>query len=333
MRAWRVADAPIIEAAISELLHKERAIAPNRLGIAHAVRYTSNVAGSSFPQGILGDMTDPGDESMPRFRYCLNGSTIRTTPILQQIEAAGRAGYEAIELWHDKIDEHLAAGGSLAEIRAALSEWMLSVPTTIYLARWFETTGAEHTAVLGECLKKLNQAAAVGAIHVIACPPMGKADLELGGVHYRELLELGLTLGVRPAMEFLGFVEELNTIDLALDVVNRAGHPAGTVVLDPFHVSRGGGPMDSILKLRPDQIAVCHFNDIPANPPPSTQSDEDRVLPGEGISDLRRFVSLLTQIGYSGWLSLELFRQDLWDRDPLEVAQIGLDAMKRIAES
>lgn len=74
---------------------------------------------------------------MPRFRYCLNGSTIRTTPILGQIEAAGRAGFAAIELWHDKIDEHLASGGSLAEIRDALRQWNLAVPTTIYLARWF----------------------------------------------------------------------------------------------------------------------------------------------------------------------------------------------------
>jgi len=270
---------------------------------------------------------------MPRFRYCLNGSTIRTTPILNQIEAAGRAGYEAIELWHDKIDEHLAAGGSLSQIREALQKWNLAVPTTIYLARWFETTGAEHTAVLGECLKKLNQAAAIGAVHVIACPPMGHADMDLGVTHYKELLELGLTLGVKPAMEFLGFVEELKTIDLALDIVNRAGHPAGTVVLDPFHVSRGGGPMDSILLLRPEQIAVCHFNDIPADPPALTQRDEDRVLPGRGIYDLRKFLGLLTRIGYSGWLSLELFREDLWGRDPFEVASLGLECMKQVAES
>jgi 2-keto-myo-inositol isomerase len=268
-----------------------------------------------------------------QFRYCLNGSTLRTTPVLGQIEAAGRAGYEAIELWHDKLDEHLAAGGTLAEVRAALAHWKLAVPTTIYLARWFETIGDEHLAVMGDCLRKLNQAAAIGAGHVIACPPMGAADYETGSRHYRELLELGLTLGVKPAMEFLGFVQELNTLDLALDVVHRAGHPAGTIVLDPFHVSRGGGSMESIRKLRPEQIAICHFNDIPAQPPANVQRDEDRVLPGAGVYDLKRFVRLLSEIGYSGWLSLELFRQDLWDRDPQEVARLGLQAMRHVVEN
>jgi lipopolysaccharide/colanic/teichoic acid biosynthesis glycosyltransferase len=72
------------------------------------------------------------------------------------------------------------------------------------------------------------------------------ADHGLGARNYRELLEIGLAMGVKPAMEFLGFVDDINTIEDALEVVTKAAHPAGTVVLDPFHIFRGGGSLESI---------------------------------------------------------------------------------------
>ncbi len=269
---------------------------------------------------------------MPRFRYCLNASTIATTPILKQIEVAAAAGYEAIELWHDHIDTHLATGGTLAEIRRAIDDSGLKIPTTIYLAGWFQPAGVEHEVAITEVRRRLEQAAAVGAEFPIAGPPPGIADRELGARHYAELLELGKSYGVKPAFEYLGFVDDINTIDDAIDIIQRSGHPDATIVIDPFHCWRGGGPVASISKLRADQIAISHFNDAPAVPPAHTQHDSDRVLPGDGAIDLRFYCDQLTAIGYDGYLSLELFRQDLWDRNPLEVATLGLQKMKDVAE-
>jgi sugar phosphate isomerase/epimerase len=57
------------------------------------------------------------------------------------------------------------------------------------------------------------------------------------------------------------------------------------------------------------------------------------VWPGEGHLDLRRYLTLLREIGYDGWISLELFRKDLWSRDPLEVARIGLEKMQAVVEA
>ncbi len=270
---------------------------------------------------------------MSDFLYCLNSSTIRPAPILQKIEIAARAGYSAIELWHDDIDLHLRNGGTLAEIRHALEDRRLVVPTTIYLKGWFETTGPARAAEMAECRRRIDQAVEVGAIHIIAGPPAGYSDHDQGARHYRELLELGLSLGVKPAMEFLGFVEDINTIESALEIVNKAGHPAGTIVLDPFHIYRGGGSPESIALLKPAQIAIFHFNDAPAYPPRVQQHDHDRVYPGDGILDLKRQLQLLRQIGYNRWLSLELFREDLWAQDPFEVARIGLQKTRAVAES
>ncbi|MEZ6063365.1 MAG: sugar phosphate isomerase/epimerase family protein [Planctomycetaceae bacterium] len=270
---------------------------------------------------------------MSGFRYSLNASTIKTTPILKQIAVAAEAGYEAIELWHDDIDAHLQAGGSLAEIRQCLDDHGLQVPTTIYLKGWFQPEGPEHTAAMDEAKRRLEQTAAVGAPHAVAGPPAGQADRELGKRHYHELLELGRQFGVRPAFEYLGFVDDIKTIDDAIEILEGSGHPDACLVLDPFHCFVGEGGPESIGRLKPDQIAVSHFNDAPAAKPAHLQRDPDRVFPGDGSIDLKRYCDLLREIGYAGFLSLELFRDDLWQLDPSFVARIGLSKMKEAAEA
>ena len=269
---------------------------------------------------------------MADFQYCLNASTIKTTPILEKIAVAGEAGYQAIELWHDDIDSFLGKGGRLRDLRKALDDHNLAVPTTIYLAGWFDTTGREHDRALAECKRRLDQAAELRAPHAIAAPPAGRADYDVGARHYRELLEIGLEKGVKPSMEFLGFVKQLNTIEDALEIVTRSGHPQATIILDPFHIFRGGGSVESIALLQEGQIAISHFNDAPASPPRRQQHDPDRVMPGDGHLDLKRYLQLLRDTGYRRYLSLELFREDLWARDPLEVARIGLDRMRSVVE-
>ena len=270
---------------------------------------------------------------MTGFLFSLNSSTIKPTPILRKIAIAGEAGYSAIELWHDDIDAFLSAGGEMDEIRNAVEDAGLVVPTTIFLKGWWDKTGAEDVAAMDEIKRRLEQAAAVGAKHSIAGPPLGPVDFVLGAERYARLLDVGREFGVRPVMEYLGFSEQMNTIEAALRVIEGSGHPDATIVHDPFHVFRGGGSFESILKTPAERIAICHFNDAPATPPRTEQHDPDRVMPGDGCVDLNAMLSRLRQVGYDRWLSLELFRRDLWEQDPLHVARTGLEKMRAVVSS
>lgn len=267
---------------------------------------------------------------MSAFGYSLNASTIRGTPVLRQIEVAAAAGFGAIELWFADTDAHLAAGGSLAEIRAALEDANLVVPTMIYFAGWFDCVAAEWPRVKDECARRMEQAAQLRTKHLICSPPEGNADVVTGAMRYRELLALGESIGVAPAFEFLGFVQQFCTIESALEVLTLAG--GGATVLDPFHIFRGAGSIEAVATLRCDQIAISHFNDTVLHPPRGQQHDADRVMPGDGCFDLPRYCELLRATGYSGWLSLELFREDLWARDPLDVARKGIRKMRQFVE-
>ena len=270
---------------------------------------------------------------MTSLNYCLNSSTIKPTPILDKIKIAAQTGYSAIELWHDDIDIYLESGGKLEDIKKAVDDNALFVPTTIFLKGWWDNTGEAYTKAMDEIKRRLAQAQAVGAPHSIAGPPLsGAGDFDYGAEQYRKLLDVGREFGVKPVMEYLGFAGEVNTIAIAIEIMEKSGDPDATTVIDPFHCFRGGGGIEDIARLKPAQIAISHFNDAPANPPRETQRDPDRVMPGEGAIDLKRYVELLKGTGYDRCISLELFREDLWQQDPAEVAKIGLEKMRAVVE-
>ncbi len=269
---------------------------------------------------------------MADFIYCLNSSTIRPTPILEKIAIASSTGYAAIELWHDDIDLYLLHGGTLDDIRKAVQDNGLEVPTTIFLKGWWDTQGEEYERELDEIKRRLEQSAELGAPYAIGGPPLGPVDFELGSRQYARLLEVGRGFGVKPIMEFLGFSDEVNSIEAALRVIEGSGDADATTVLDPFHIFRGGGSVESISKLSAGQIAISHFNDCVDDPPREQQHDPDRVMPGDGMMDLGRYCDLLREVGYDRWLSLELFREDLWARDPADVAREGLEKMRAVVE-
>jgi 2-keto-myo-inositol isomerase len=133
-------------------------------------------------------------------------------------------------------------------------------------------------------------------------------------------------------MEFLGFVAGIKSVASAWAIASGTGNPQATVVADVFHMIRGGGSIDDLLTLKGDRVACFHINDVPAEPDPLTQKDEDRVMVGEGTADLQRVIKNLRTIGYRGPLSLELFNHQLWAQDPLEVVTRGLERIRALVE-
>jgi 2-keto-myo-inositol isomerase len=269
---------------------------------------------------------------MSEFLYCLNTSTIRPTPLLEKIRVAREAGFQAIEPWNDEVDEYLAKGGSMAELRVALRSSDLRVVSVIALHSWVTTDGLAYKSAFEECKRRMAQAVELGSPYIVASPPQEVVDLGRAAERFGELMRLGRAEGVTPSMEFLGFVDGINNVDSAWTIARDCGEPGATIVADVFHMMRGGGSVDDLLKISGDQLAIFHINDLPAVPDPRTQTDADRVMVGEGIADLARVIANLQTIGYRGPLSLELFNRDLWQKDPLDVVSTGLARVKRLVE-
>ena len=269
---------------------------------------------------------------MSEFIYCLNTSTIKPTPLLEKIRVAGAAGFQAIEPWNDEISAYLNAGGSFSELRSALSDAALRVVSVIALGGWTDRDVTVHRAVLEECRRRMEQAAELGSPYIVASPPREVVSIDFASARFGELVRIGREIGVEPSMEFLGFVDGVNDVATAWAIASGCGEPRATVVADVFHMIRGGGSVDDLLLLDGDRIACFHINDLPPEPDPRTQRDEDRVMVGDGIADLPRVIANLRKIGYRGPLSLELFNPALYELDPLTVVSRGISRMKVLAE-
>jgi sugar phosphate isomerase/epimerase len=184
------------------------------------------------------------------------------------------------------------------------------------------------------------QAVELGSPYIVASPPQQVVDLNHASQRFGELLAIGTAAGVVPSMEFLGFVDGVKSVAAAWAIASGTGHPRATVVADVFHMIRGGGSVDDLLLLKGgdprnagSRLACFHINDLPPQPDPLTQKDEDRVMVGDGIADLPRVIANLRAIGYRGPLSLELFNRSLWEQDPLAVVQRGLERIRGLVEN
>ncbi len=270
---------------------------------------------------------------MSDFVYCLNTSTIRPTPLLEKIRVAGLAGYQAIEPWNDEIDEYVAKGGSISALKKSIADSGLKVVSVIALHSWITSDGAAHAAVLDECRRRMDQAVQLGSPYIVASPPQEVVDLDRAIARFAERMAIGTSLGVTPTREFLGFVDGIKNVASAWAIAKGTGDPRATVVADVFHMIRGGGSIDDLLKLSGDRLANFHINDVPADPDPLTQTDYDRVMVGDGIADLPKVIANLRSIGYHGPLSLELFNRDLWECDPETVVKRGLERIRSLVEA
>jgi sugar phosphate isomerase/epimerase len=263
---------------------------------------------------------------------CLNTSTIRPATLVTKIEAAAAAGFRAIEPWNDDVDAHLAAGGTLEEIQALLAQHGLIVPSMIAIMGFIGNEEPGRDERLAEARRRMQQAKDLGSPFIVASPPLGQADLACCGRDYAELLEVGREIGVRPAMEFLGFVDQVNSIAMARDIMDRSGDPTATIVIDWFHMVRGDGRetiFEDLRALRAEQIAIVHLDDVPYQKPVSEMTDGDRVYPGDGDIPVDELFAVLREIGYAGPISLELFNEELWAQDPFAVVQTGYEKSAR----
>jgi 2-keto-myo-inositol isomerase len=267
---------------------------------------------------------------MSEFLFCLNTSTIRPTPLWEKIRVAGQAGYAAIEPWNDEITAYLEQGGTLPELKRAIAGAGLRVVSVIALHGWITAEGVEYQGVLEDCRRRMAQAAELGSPYIVASPPQQVVDVHRASARFGELLKIGAEIGVLPSMEFLGFVEGVKDVSTAWAIAAGTGDPRATVVADVFHMIRGGGNVDDLLQLPGDRLACFHINDLPPEPDPLTQKDQDRVMVGEGIADLPRVIANLRTIGYHGPISLELFNRGLWAQDPLQVVKRGLDRIRAL---
>ena len=267
------------------------------------------------------------------FPLCLNTSTIKPQPLLDKIRLTAEAGFPAIELWVNDIYEYIGRGGEVRDVEHALADHGLVVPSLISARGWGEAMEVEYPIQRDEVRRRLELTARLGARWLVCSPPRLPCDLGQLTRRYRDLLQLGRAAGARPTFEYISFFQSVYSLPQAWQVVREADDPDATLIADAFHSWNSNSTLDDLRALPGDRISHYHIDDAARHIPPRQQTDADRVMIGDGAIDLRAELRVLKDIGYRGYVSLELFNPELWARDPREVLKIGFERLTELVSS
>jgi sugar phosphate isomerase/epimerase len=271
------------------------------------------------------------------FRYCLNTSTLGwKLDLVEIVEIAARAGYQALEPWLRELDDYVKKGGDLKVLGQRLRDRGLTVESAIDFPEWLADDEARRQKALEQMKRSMDLVHQLGGKRIAAppagAPKQGDFDLRKVAERYRAVLELGDRMDVVPELEFWGSSPALHRLSEAVFVALESHHPKACVLPDVYHLYKGGSNFHGLGFLSSSAFFVLHFNDYPADPPRTSITDAQRIYPGDGVAPLKDIVRDLRAIGYRGALSLELFNREYWKQDPLTVAKTGLEKMRAVVE-
>lgn len=269
------------------------------------------------------------------FQLTINTSTLRPyhLSIDDQLRVAADAGFTGVEIWVRDLQAWMAAGKKPERLRSLAEELGLQIVNGIAFFKWTDTDPKTRRAGLEQATHEMTALLETGC-RAVAAPPTGEVtgtSLEQIARNYEALLRVARPLGVEPILEFWGRSPVLHAVRQAAEVLRHvaAEGPRPTMLLDLYHMYTGGSPLEEVEALEGEQIGLVHINDYPADPPRERITDADRVMPGEGIGPVTEFLKLLERRGFTGPVSIELFRDSYGHETALETAVAAREALER----
>jgi 2-keto-myo-inositol isomerase len=270
------------------------------------------------------------------FSFCLNTSTIRQQNIglVNEIKTAAKVGFDGIEIWMNTLEKYVKEGGKLSEIRKLTEGSGIKIEDAIGFAAWVVDDDTKRNAALEQLKREMDMLAQIGCKR-IAAPPFGatnEAGLNLykAAERYAKILDLGKEMGVLPQLELWGFSKNMHLFGETLLVAAETGHSEAVILIDTYHIVRGGSPISSLEFVDGKKIQMCHLNDFPAMDDHTKLTDAMRVMPGDGVGPLSQILQILNAKNTPIVLSLEIFNEKAWKMDATAACTEGLAKMKAV---
>lgn len=145
---------------------------------------------------------------------------------------------------------------------------------------------------LEQMKREIGWAAEIGCKN-IACTMWGVEELDPlkfdeYAARYAAVLEAAKPFGVRPLLELWGH-RALHRLGDALKIAALANDGGAGLLLDFYHLYRGGNSFGSLALVNLGGMDVFHINDYPSNPPREKLVDATRVYPGDGVARSAKF--------------------------------------------
>jgi len=141
---------------------------------------------------------------------------------------------------------------------------------------------------------------------------------------FAQLCDEAAVAGTRISIEVIAF-SNLASLDRTMAVIDGAGRPNGGLLLDIWHLVRGGVSFADVAALPGHVVHGIELNDAAAGVEGSLFEDTvfRRRFCGEGAFDIAGFVDAVRAIGYRGPYGCEVLNDD--------IRKMPLEAVARLA--
>lgn len=269
-------------------------------------------------------------------KLALNGATTMKADLATDIRVAHTAGFDFVEIWAAKLRKFLRTK-SAADLRKLFDENALEPLSINSIEHVTFRPPAEFEAIKAECEELSALAAELRCPYIVVVPgrlpeqaPSLEEIIDESVRVLTELSDIAGRHGIGLGFEFLGQTDcSVQTLELADEIVRRVDRPNVGLVIDSFHFYAGGSTFDMIEGIAPESLFIFHINDA-ENLPREQLRDSHRLLPGLGILPLAEMSQAFKRIGYDRVASVEIFRPEYWESDPLKLALEAKAATKRV---
>jgi 2-keto-myo-inositol isomerase len=251
--------------------------------------------------------------------------TLDSSPLETALDAAKQGGFDAVELrrvdFRRCFERGLSNAGVLDLVRAA----GLPVSAIGPEYGWIFAAGEESARLFSVFRDTCENAVALNCGLLMSALGPGAGGIEDAVVSVRRAGDLAAEFGLRLALEFQFQHPIVTSLEILRDVIARAGRPNVGLLLDAYHLQRGGRPGRGFEEVPAEEIFYVQYSDVPDAPPAGTPP-VDRLPPGKGVVRWNDLFQLLAEKKYAGYLSYEAPNPAQWERPPYEVAEEGAAA-------
>lgn len=262
---------------------------------------------------------------------CISEATTMSCNFADDVAAYADAGCGAMEVWLTKLETHLESH-SVTAVRQLLAERNMSLAAAAYQGGLLLSQGEQRKAHFDHFRQRLDicQQFSIATLIVIAdfAGDMEATDFERAVVSLKQASQWAAGFGVRLALEFRGHSPFCASLDTALGLLAQCDEPNLGVNFDFFHYYTGPSKFEDIELLTAETLAHVQICDV-SGVPRELAADSDRILPGDGDFRIAAILERFREIGYDGYVSLELLNPTLWQANARQVAEIGFTALRR----
>jgi 4-hydroxyphenylpyruvate dioxygenase len=252
----------------------------------------------------------------------------------EDVAALAEASCPAMEVWLTKLENHLQRY-SLTETRKLLADRNVTLAAAAYQGGLLLSQGEQRQAHYEHFRKRLElcQQLAIPTLLVVAdfVEQIDQTMLERAVVSLAQAAQWAAGFGVRLALEFRASSTFCTSLDTALALIAQCGESNVGVCLDVFHFYSGPSKFEDLELLTPENLAHVQVCDL-AGVARELATDSDRILPGDGDLHLQPIFEQLRDIGYGGWVSLEVLSPTLWQANATQVVGVGMMAMQNLLD-